>query len=231
MISNQRYMLRYHTTLTGEHTFASSWYTWPLMLKSVLYYSNTIDQTLRQGISGMGNPLVWWAGIPAFFYLIYFCVKNYFSERISGSAGNRRNAGNCDNTGNPGNVGNPENAKDRKSLASGSGMETELYPVQSAGFLLVAYLSCYLPWCLVSRTTFIYHYFPCVPLVVCMITVSLAQLKKRMSGKKFTALLLIYSAAALGLFVLFYPVLSGRTVSKEFVETFLEWLDGWRLVL
>ncbi|MCD8398908.1 MAG: phospholipid carrier-dependent glycosyltransferase [Lachnospiraceae bacterium] len=188
MVSNQQYILSFHTGVAGDHQFASSWYEWPLMLRPVLYYSKIIGQDLRAGISGFGNPLIWWAGIPAFAYMVYLILR-------------------------------------RKTESS-----EKLILGETAGFLCLAYLSCYLPWCLISRFTFIYHYFPCVPFVVCMIACSFAQWKDRMGRKKFIALLVGYSAAVLLLFLLFYPVLTGQVVSKAYVETFLEWLDGWMLV-
>ncbi|MCD8335817.1 MAG: hypothetical protein LUD18_00795 [Lachnospiraceae bacterium] len=152
------------------------------MLRPVLYYSKIVDGNLRAGISGFGNPLVWWAGIPAFAYMVYLILRKK-TERTD-----------------------------------------------AAGFLCLAYLSCYLPWCLISRFTFIYHYFPSVPFVICMIACSFAQWKDRIGRKKFIAVLICYSAAVLILFLLFYPVLTGQVVSKTYVETVLEWLDGWMLV-
>ena len=37
----------------------------------IFYYSGKVSETLRQGISSFGNPLVWWLGIPAFVYIVY----------------------------------------------------------------------------------------------------------------------------------------------------------------
>lgn len=127
MWNNQKYMLGFHTGLKADHAYASAWYEWPVMIRPVFYYSKVIDDTMRQGISAFGNPMVWWAGIPAFLYMGYLCLK-----------------------------------KGEKNAA----------------FLCTAYLSCYLPWCFVSRCTFAYHYFPCVPFVACMIMYSFAQWKK-----------------------------------------------------
>ena len=39
------------------------------------------------------------------------------------------------------------------------------------------------------------------------------------------------AVSGVGLFLLFYPVLSGQPVSLEFVENGLRWLTGWVLVL
>ena len=97
-------------------------------------------------------------------------------------------------------------------------------------FLIVGYLAQYLPWFFVTRITFIYHYFPSVIFVVLMITYSLMQLKKRISNRAFIVCLIVYSAALFGLFLLFYPVLSGQPVEVTFVEKWLRWFEGWILV-
>jgi dolichyl-phosphate-mannose--protein O-mannosyl transferase len=99
-----------------------------------------------------------------------------------------------------------------------------------AVFLLIGYLAQYLPWFFVTRITFIYHYFPSVAFVVMMITYSLQLLKNRMSSGKFLLLLGFYSAAVFGLFLLFYPVLSGQPVSTEYVDHWLRWLNSWVLL-
>lgn len=48
--------------------------------------------------------------------------------------------------------------------------------------------------------------------------------------KKTAVLVIIYSVLALALFILFYSVLSGRPVSREYVSDVLRWMDTWALV-
>ena len=74
MWNNQTSMLRYHSTLNDTHYYASSWYEWPTMIRPIFYYSGIIGGNTRQGISAFGNPLVWWVGIPAFFYVAYYAL-------------------------------------------------------------------------------------------------------------------------------------------------------------
>lgn len=102
---------------------------------------------------------------------------------------------------------------------------------KTASFLCIGYLAQYLPWVLVSRCTFIYHYFPSVPFLVLMIAYSFVQFKDKMSKKTFVGLLTGYAIAAFLLFIMFYPVLSGQPVDKDFVATFLRWFDSWVLVI
>ena len=149
------------------------------MTRPVWYYSNTVSEGIKEGISSFGNPLVWWLGIPAFFYIAYMAIR-------------------------------------RKD--------------QTGGFLVLSYLAQLLPWMPVARCTFIYHYFPSVAFVVLMSTYSLMQLKHRKSFLEFIFLLILYAAAVFGLFLLFYPVLSGQPVTTLYVNTWLRWFDSWVLI-
>lgn len=78
IIDNQSSMLTYHskTVLGSEHPFSSRWYEWIIMKRPIWYYSGTITSEVKEGISSFGNPLVWWLGIPAFFYMVYLIFKN-----------------------------------------------------------------------------------------------------------------------------------------------------------
>jgi len=92
-------------------------------------------------------------------------------------------------------------------------------------FLLIAYAAQYLPWVFIDRPTFIYHYFPSVPFVVLLIVFCL----KNYVHPRFPKMVWAYAGLVLGLFVLFYPVLSGMTISTSFGETFLRWFPPWVL--
>lgn len=100
---------------------------------------------------------------------------------------------------------------------------------KTAAFLLTGYLAQYLPWCFVTRVTFIYHYFPSVAFVVLMIVHSLTGLKARMKEKPYRLLLILYAISVVTLFLLFYPVLSGQPVDADFVSRYLRWFRTWVL--
>ena len=107
---------------------------------------------------------------------------------------------------------------------------------KTALFLIIAYLAQYVPWMPVSygRITFIYHYFPCTPFVVLMICYSIYTMYNDADQKwqkRIVALTVAYVAVAVILFAMFYPVLSGKGVSGEYVEGFLRWFDSWVLVI
>ena len=175
--TNQISMFNYHSQLLEGHNFSSPWYQWPIIYRPVWYYSSELSDTMRGGISAMGNPLVWWTGIPAFFYTAYLAIKK----------------------------------KDKTAI-----------------FLSISYLAQLLPWVLVTRITFIYHYFPSVPFVVLMIAYSANKLFG--DGKKAIIGMAVYTVAVIALFAMFYPVLSGYPVSMDYVRNYLKWFSQWVFV-
>lgn len=176
MFNNIQTMYNYHSKLEGEHSFSSFWYQWPTMYRPIWFYSGSVSDTVKEGISSFGNPLVWWAGIPAFLYLLWDALLE-------------RN--------------------------------------QKAGFLCVSYLAQYVPWFFVSRMTFIYHYFPSVPFVTLMLSYCFYLFGDGDEKKKMV--IFGYTAAAVMLFVLFYPVLAGQAVNVDYVDKWLRWFDSWVL--
>ncbi|MCS7234575.1 MAG: phospholipid carrier-dependent glycosyltransferase [Armatimonadota bacterium] len=57
-------MYRYHSTLQATHPYASPWWSWPLLLRPMWYYYQAEGGWMR-GVFAVGNPLVWWAVVPA----------------------------------------------------------------------------------------------------------------------------------------------------------------------
>lgn len=182
IMDNQNSMYTYHakTVLGSEHPYSSRWYEWIIMKRPIWYYSGTVSDGIKEGISSFGNPLVWWLGIPAFFYMAYTAIRK----------------------------------KDKNAL-----------------FLVIAYLAQLVSWIPITRLTFIYHYFPCVPFIVLMLGYSIlciyndAKDKKRVIYGAF-----VYAALVIVLFTMFYPVLSGQPCSTRYAEHFLKWFDSWVLL-
>ncbi len=101
----------------------------------------------------------------------------------------------------------------------------------------VAFAFQYLPWVLVSRITWIYHFFSSVPFLILTIVYIIKYIIEKYKdsysvAEEVQSLYIRYSvvAAYLGivfiLFVLFYPVLSGMPVSAEYVKG-LRWFKSW----
>lgn len=60
----QTSMYRYHATLQATHPYASPWWSWPLLLRPMWYYYESSGGWMK-GIFAVGNPVVWWAVVPA----------------------------------------------------------------------------------------------------------------------------------------------------------------------
>jgi predicted membrane-bound dolichyl-phosphate-mannose-protein mannosyltransferase len=64
----QSQMFGYHFGLQAGHPAASPWWSWPLDLKPVWFYSHSYDNRLLAVIYNGGNPILFWAGIPAILW-------------------------------------------------------------------------------------------------------------------------------------------------------------------
>jgi dolichyl-phosphate-mannose--protein O-mannosyl transferase len=90
--------------------------------------------------------------------------------------------------------------------------------------VLVTIFGLYLPWVVSPRQlTFIYHFFPIVPFAILLLAWFAC---KAQSGWKSTRVFAFASASGL-LFLLFFPVLSGLAVPKDFILNYLRWFESW----
>ncbi|MGN0374959.1 MAG: phospholipid carrier-dependent glycosyltransferase, partial [Butyrivibrio sp.] len=96
---------------------------------------------------------------------------------------------------------------------------------RKARFLCIAYTAMLVPWLFIHRTVFIYHYFANILILIMLIGNSVYNIRR--GGKKY---MIIISCISLGLFIFFYPVLSGMTVPIDYLNQALEWFKSWRFV-
>ncbi len=245
MLNNQHAMYSYHHDLKADHPFESSWNEWPIMKKPMYYYCQTLTNGLKEGISAFGNPLVWWAGIPALL-LILMPFGRKRSPRLGSYVAQW---GQC--------IGCELlvflalwSAFKRTTLSKAQLEDWKLYgpflivlgiaaalylawQMVSRGerralFMIFGYAVQLLPWVLVPRCTFSYHYFPSVPFVAMIIVYCMVKLVEY--DRKWLKWCMVYLAVAFFLFLLFYPVLSGQPVPMEMARDGLRWLDGWQLI-
>ncbi len=69
----QRQMWIYHTNLKAPHSWASPWWSWPLMLRPVWYH-----------LFIMGNPLSWWLHLPAVLFVGIQWIRGRFRSAALG---------------------------------------------------------------------------------------------------------------------------------------------------
>ena len=83
--------------------------------------------------------------------------------------------------------------------------------------VVIGFASQFLPWVLVPRSTFIYHYFASVPFIIIASALTLEAIRERSPrAYRATACALVASAAAL--FAMFYPLESGLPCARSYAK-------------
>ena len=94
---------------------------------------------------------------------------------------------------------------------------------RTALFILVGYLAQVLPWVFISRLTFEYHYFAATLFLV----LALGYVFDRLRRRGYLGIVYAFTAANGVLFALFYPVLTGVTIPRDYAWNVLKWLPDW----
>ena len=100
--------------------------------------------------------------------------------------------------------------------------------------VLIGFASQFLPWVLVPRSTFIYHYFASVPFIIIATALALDALRSSrpdletvaVGEKRFRVAAIALCAAALVLFIAFYPLESGTPVARAYAN-WLRWFNWY----
>ena len=95
--------------------------------------------------------------------------------------------------------------------------------------MVIGFLSQYLPWVLVPRSTFIYHYFASVPFII-LATVLLLNYLRTRAPRASRPVWIGYLAIVLLLFIGFYPLMSGAPVSRDYAML-LRWFNWYNFKL
>lgn len=94
-----------------------------------------------------------------------------------------------------------------------------------ATMLVIAYFSQYVPWMLVPRETFLYHYFAMVPFMIVSIMYMFKLLEEHYKWN--SKIRYAFVSLAVLLFIMFYPALSGMMVSESYILNVLRWFPSW----
>lgn len=92
-------------------------------------------------------------------------------------------------------------------------------------FLVVGYLAQLVPWMVISRLTFAYHYFACVVFLV----LALCAVFDEMRARGHIRWMYAFTGVSLALFAMFYPVLTGVEVDRYYSWKVLKWFPSWPL--
>lgn len=71
-------MYRLQTQVLASHTYQSSWWSWPLMIRPIWYFYE-LDMGYQRGVLLIGNPLIMWGGLIA----VIACLVAWFRERAA----------------------------------------------------------------------------------------------------------------------------------------------------
>ena len=96
-------------------------------------------------------------------------------------------------------------------------------------FLLIGYLSQLLPWLLIGRITFAYHYFPSVVFLVLALCYVFSELMEQVPTHRWRPAVWGITGGAAVLYAMFYPVLVGLPVPQWYTACFLRWFPSWPL--
>lgn len=89
-------------------------------------------------------------------------------------------------------------------------------------FILIGFAANFLPWLIIQRLTFPYHYFPSLIFLCLALSYIFHRFLERNPFNRRP--IYIFTAVAVLLFVLFYPALSGLPAPNWYFEYFLRWL-------
>lgn len=150
----QRQFFGYHAHLQAQHGYASTWLTWPLLIRPVSYYwqHDHTSQTVST-ILNLGNPGVWWFAIPAVLAGLWYAIV-------------RRHLG--------------------------------------ALFAIVAIACHYLPFSMISRVSYLYHFMGALPFTIILLAFSVFQLWRSKGWRREVAAIVVISIIACAIY--FYPV-------------------------
>ncbi len=176
-------MYSYHADLDATHMCQSVWYQWPLMQKSVWFYSGYptyinaagTEIKLLSNISSTGNSALWYVSAFGAVFAVVEWLKN------------------------------PACRKDRAFFV-----------------VFVGILAGLLPWALVTRCVFLYHYFSTIPFMMLLTLLLLYYVEKKYPRTAWFKW--AWLVACVIVFLLMLPAVSGIPVPygyAKFIENVL----------
>lgn len=224
-------MLGYHQRVSGgagTHPYCSTWFTWPLMLRPVAYFYQTLTageplpawaeglalnsliqrssssvSTVALDVHAIGNPLLWWFSTVAMLLIslqLVFRLGHLFGRWL---------------------MMMPRAADPISCFGTGISSIT----TWTSGYLLVNYLANWLPWALVSRCLFLYHYMAAAIFALLAIAEIVTRwLLSRHQTRRIAGVGLLIGIAIAFLFWL--PLYLGLPLSPDALQN-RWWLKSW----
>ena len=204
IVNLQFAMLGFHSGAVVD-TSSAPWWSWPLMFRPdgvnvPRWFDITyLPNNVVSTISVFGNPIVWWVGFAA---MIILAFNAFHIEAV---------------------LTNLKNRLSKSSLNKQISIRGEGWDI-SALFIAVVFIFSWLPYVFIGRATYIYHFYISVPMI-CLSTTYF--INKYWNTRKGKVAALVVFAAAVAMFLLFYPVISGAPISTSFINDYLRWFPSW----
>lgn len=201
----------YQTGLKATHDYQSKAYTWPVLYRPVWFYVKYEDHFDAAGkkelwignIYTMGNPLIWWSGLLAIFYMMWVILEQFFTGRALKML-------------------MQDEVKGKVLKVAATLKNVPLLPLF---IVLVGYFGMFLPWVASPRIMFMYHYLPSVPFLCLALAYVLLQIKNRFAYGAY--IVTIFLSLVVLLFVYFYPHWTGLPLPTWWVNQYY-WLKTWK---
>ena len=244
MLENQWSMLHYHSGVHSAHPYSSRWYQWLVDARPILYYSNNFGVGQTERFAAFNNPVVAWTGLLALLTCVARCVRRMWAKLTALFATGIGCCAVCWL------VGRVENGDFDPALTSQQltqrfvlmglclalylaaavliALQTESRRSGLDVFIAVGFAAQFLPWVFIGRITFAYHYFPStlfLILAICRVFDDLMESKRGQWKVPVYAL----TGTSAGLYLLFYPALTGLTMASAYSANVLRLLPSWPL--
>jgi dolichyl-phosphate-mannose-protein mannosyltransferase len=182
-------MYGYHSTLVATHDFASSWWSWPLMVSFRGYVPlwlaiSNLPNNIHSTIAVFGNPAVWWVGFASIIAITLSEVGGKIVAIIK---------------------------------------RTSYTLNLTAVFIIALFFFSWIPYVLISRLTFIYHFYVAMPYLCLGSAYLINKYWNTFWGRAAT--IALFEIVVI-LFLVFYPVTSGAPTPINLTDK-LKWFSSW----
>ena len=186
--------------LTATHPYSSKWYTWPIMTRPIFYWQSDEPNsgTPRAYLYLLGNPFIYWFGALSMIAMLvggaYVICRNIINKK-----------------------------KHAKAHAAHADVAEHAAREKAFLFVVVGYLANWLPFILIGRVMFLYHYEAALVFSIIGIAYLIDSFKKRERPALIIAVIVIAAAA----FIYWSPLTYGTPLADDQLNARM-WLSTWR---
>ncbi len=198
----------------------NAWWSWPFVLNPLWLAGSSLPNGVYSTIMLLGNPTVWWVGFVCVILLIgkaiplkvlFAGLRKKLTKKTQSTEGDSLAASKPLNS-----TPAPEAAD--CSLSDGSQTVTSK-PHRwdlAAIFIVTLFFFQWVPYMLISRITYIYHFYVNVPILCLASAYFINKIWDKKYGKAAT---IAYLAVVVAVFVLFYSVISGMPTASSWIDS------------